>query len=275
MTTKLIAACIQTNAAPDIATNLARIEPMIRDARNRGAELITLPENVNVMIQGRDRLLSLATTEDKDQTVAFFTSIAKSTGAWILAGSIGISTNEDRLSNRSLLFSPQGEIVARYNKIHMFDATLSDTESYRESKNFKNGEEAIIATTPWGNIGMTVCYDVRFPHLYRALAKAGADIITIPAAFTATTGKMHWHILTRARAIETGCFVLAPAQCGTHDGGRQTYGHSLIIAPNGEILAEAGEEPAVIMAELDMEKVSTARKMLPSLEHDRDFQKPA
>jgi predicted amidohydrolase len=156
----------------------------------------------------------------------------------------------------------------------MFDADLSATETYRESSNFRSGSAAVLAATPWGKIGLTICYDVRFPHLYRALAKAGADIITIPAAFTATTGKLHWHVLTRARAIETGCFVLAPAQCGTHDGARRTFGHSLIIAPDGSILAEAGDEPGVIVAEIDLAKVAEARQKLPSLTHDRDFEKP-
>lgn len=274
MSSKLIAACIQTNATPDVAANLAQIEPMIREARQRGAQFIALPENVSLLVQGREKLFAKTASEPENKAVAFFARMAQETGAWMLAGSIGIAISGDRLANRSFLFDPSGKIVARYDKIHMFDATLSEKEFYRESDNFKSGTSAVIAETPWGKIGLTICYDVRFPHLYRALAKAGASIITVPAAFTATTGKMHWHVLTRARAIETGCFVLAPAQCGTHDGQRQTYGHSLIIAPNGEILAEAGEEPGIIMAELDLGKVTEARRMLPSLEHDRAFQAP-
>lgn len=274
MSSKLIAACIQTNAAPDVTTNLARIEPMIREARNQGAALIALPENSSFMIKGRERIKATAKPESQDEAVAFFARMAAETGAWILAGSIGIALGNDKLANRSFLFDPTGKVTARYDKIHMFDVDLSEQEFYRESESYQSGTSAILANTPWCKIGLTICYDVRFPHLYRTLAKAGASIITIPAAFTATTGKMHWHILTRARAIETGCFILAPAQCGTHDGGRQTYGHSLIVAPNGEILAEAGEEPGIIMAELDLAKVAEARRMLPSLSHDRDFIAP-
>ena len=271
---KLTAACIQTNAAPDIAVNLERVEPMIRHARERGAELIALPENVSLMIKGRDRLFASAAPEETHPAVAFFAAMAQSTGAWILAGSIAIGTGRDRLANRSFLFNPAGEIAARYDKIHMFDAVLSENEAYHESKYYSGGASAVVADTPWCKIGMTICYDVRFPHLHRTLAKAGASLIAIPAAFAATTGRLHWHVLTRARAIETGSFVIAPAQCGTHDGGRQTYGHSLIIAPDGSIIAEAGTDPAVIMAELDLDQVTEARRMLPCLQHDRAFDCP-
>ncbi len=271
---KLVAACIQTNSTPDVAANLTRMEPMIRSARERGAEFIALPENVNLMIANREKLFATARTEIEDQTILFMKRMAKETGAWILAGSIAIATDHDRLANRSYLFSPQGEIVARYDKIHMFDAKLSENEVYRESTNYRSGSSAVVTETPWGKIGLSICYDVRFPHLYRALAKAGARMIAIPAAFAATTGKLHWHVLTRARAIETGCFVLAPAQCGSHDGGRRTYGHSLIIAPDGSILAEAGDETGIIMAELDLAQVAEARRKLPCLEHDREFGAP-
>jgi predicted amidohydrolase len=274
MSQKLVAACIQTNGSPDVAANLARIEPMIRAARERGADFIALPENVNIIGAERQQLFDTARHENEDQTVAFMTSMAKETGAWILAGSIAVATGHEKLANRSYLFSPHGEIVARYNKIHMFDAILSETESYCESANYRCGNSAVVASTPWCKIGLSICYDVRFPHLFRTLAKAGAEIITIPAAFAATTGKLHWHVLTRARAIENGCFVLAPAQCGSPGGKRQTYGHSLIIAPSGEILAEAGDEPGVIMAELDLGKVAEARRKIPCLSHDRVFEGP-
>jgi predicted amidohydrolase len=274
MTTKVIAACIQTNAAPEIGVNLERIEPMIRKARERGAEFITLPENVSLIVKGRDTLFALARAEGEHPAVAFFGKIARETGAWILVGSLPIACGHDRLSNRSYLFNSQGVIAARYDKIHMFDADVGENESYKESANYRGGNAAVAASTPWGKIGLTICYDMRFPHLYRTLAKAGAVIITVPAAFTVTTGKLHWHVLLRARAIETGCFIVAPAQCGTHDAGRQTYGHSLIIAPSGEIIAEAGEEPGIIMAELDLVKVADARRMLPSLKHDCEFEKP-
>ncbi len=274
MGTKILAACLQINGSSDIATNLARIEPMIRQARERGAELIALPENSNIIGAERDKLFTVTRPENEDQAVAFYKRMARETGAWILAGSIAVATEHERLANRSFLFSPTGEIAARYDKIHMFDAELSATETYRESDNYRSGAKAVVADIQKTKIGLTICYDLRFPHLYRALAKAGASIIAAPAAFAATTGKLHWHVLTRARAIETGCFVIAPAQCGTHDGGRQTYGHSLIIAPNGEILAEAGNTPEIIMAELDLDKVSAARRMLPCLQHDRDFETP-
>jgi predicted amidohydrolase len=274
MSTKLIAACIQTNAAPNVAVNLAQIEPMIRSAREQGAELITLPENVALMLTGRDRIFANAKPENEHPAVAFFARMAKETGAWILAGSIGIKVDQDHLANRSLLFAPTGDITARYDKIHMFDAVISESEFYRESDNYRSGTSAIVAKLPWCKLGMTICYDLRFPHLHRALAKAGASIITVPAAFTVTTGKLHWHVLLRARAIETGCFILAPAQCGTHDSNRKTYGHSLIVAPDGEIIADAGEHPGIILATLDLEKVTKARQMLPSLQHDRDFKTP-
>jgi deaminated glutathione amidase len=256
--TKLVAACIQIQGSPDVTANLARIEPMLRTARERGADFIALPENVNIIGAERKHLFATARPENDDTAVAFMAQMARETGAWI----------------RSFLFAPDGTIAARYDKIHMFDAVLSETESYRESANYQCGHSAVVADTPWCKIGLSICYDVRFPHLYRTLAKAGADIITVPAAFAATTGKLHWHVLTRARAIETGCFVLAPAQCGSPGGNRQTYGHSLIIAPSGEILAEAGDEPGIIMAELDLAKVAEARSKLPCLSHDREIEGP-
>jgi len=275
MTQQLIAACIQTNALPEIEANLERIEPMIRTARERGAELIALPENVSLMICGREKLLARTHPETEHIAVQFFSRMARETEAWILAGSIAVHVGEDMLANRSYLFGPAGRIVAHYDKIHMFDADLANNETYRESANYKAGDRAVLAETPWGKIGMTICYDLRFPSLHWALAKAGANIITIPAAFTASTGKLHWHVLLRARAIETGCFIVAPAQCGTHDGMRRTYGHSLIVAPSGEIIAEAGEDPCVITAKLDLGKVTEARHQLPNLRHDCEFMKPA
>lgn len=272
---KVVAACIQTNAGPEIDANLAQIEPMIRQARERGAQLITLPENVSLMICGRERLFARAVAEAEHPAVKFFSRMAKETDSWILAGSIAVNDGQDRLANRSYLFNPDGSTAAHYDKIHMFDADLSEKETYRESANYRGGNRAVAADTPWGKIGMTICYDLRFPHLYRALAKVGANIITVPAAFTVPTGKLHWHVLLRARAIETGCFIVAPAQCGTHDSGRATYGHSLIIAPNGEIIAEASaDKPEIIMAELDMVKVAQARQWLPSLKHDCEFARP-
>ncbi len=188
---------------------------MIRTARDRGADLITLPENVSLMIVGRERLYARAQPENDHPAIKFFSQSARDTGAWILAGSLAIVSDHDRLSNRSYLFNPAGEVAAHYDKIHMFDADLgTPNECYRESANYRSGNAAVIAQTPWGKLGMTICYDVRFPHLYRTLAKAGAAIITVPAAFTVPTGKLHWHVLLRARAIETGCYIIAAAQCG-------------------------------------------------------------
>lgn len=275
MTNKVVVACIQTNAAPEIDTNLQRIDPMIRQARERGAQLIALPENVSLMINGRDRLFARVGSEADHPALHYFSKTAKDIGAWILAGSIAINNGQDRLANRSYLFRPDGSVAATYDKIHMFDACLSETENYRESANYRGGDRAVVADTPWGKIGMTVCYDVRFPHLHRALAKAGASIIAVPAAFAIPTGKLHWHVLLRARAIETGCYVIAPAQCGMHDGGRGTYGHSLIIDPNGQVIAEASaDNPEIIMAELNLDKVNETRRWLPSLQHDCQFARP-
>jgi predicted amidohydrolase len=272
--TALTVACIQTTAAADIAFNLEHIRPMIHAARDKGAMLITLPENVSLMVRGRERLFALVRPENEHPAVAFFSDMARETGAWILAGSIAVLCGADHLHNRSYLFDPLGKIAARYDKIHMFDADLGAEETYRESANYRGGRSAVVAATPWGRIGLTVCYDVRFPHLYRALAKAGAAVIAVPAAFAATTGRLHWHVLLRARAIETGCYIVAPAQCGLHECGRRTYGHSLIIAPSGEIIAEAGEEPGVITAALDLAQVLEVRRRLPCLEHDCDFSSP-
>lgn len=268
----LRAACVQVSAGPEIAPNLAAAGDLARRARTAGAELIAFPENVSLIVQGRDKTLARVKSESEHPGVPFFADLARETGAWILAGSLGILLDEGRVANRSFLFDDQGRIVARYDKIHMFDVDLAGGESYRESATFRPGEEAVVAATPWGGLGMTICYDVRFPYLHRALAQAGARIITAPAAFTVPTGRAHWHLLLRARAVETGCFVLAPAQVGTHDEGRQTYGHSLIIAPWGEVLADAGgEETGFVVADLDLSKVDEARGMVPALKHDRPF----
>ena len=271
---RLTVACIQTNTTPDPAANLERIRPMIREAQARGAQFIALPENVSIIGAERENLFAQSPLEKDHPAVAFFRNEARKTGAWILAGSIPVATEEERLANRSYLFNGKGEIVARYDKIHMFDAALSETEVYRESRNYRPGNCAVTADTPWGKIGLTICYDLRFPQLHRALAKAGAKILTIPAAFVATTGRLHWHILVRARAIETGCFVIAPGQCGMHNAQRLSYGHSLIVSPTGEILAEAGEQPGIITADVDLDEVDVARRKLPSLQHDCTFDFP-
>lgn len=274
MSGRLRVACVQVSAGPEIGPNLEAAAGLVRQARSAGADLIALPENVSMIIQGRERILERARPEAGHPGLACFSALAQETGAWILAGTLSVLLDDGRAANRSLLFDPAGRVAARYDKIHMFDVDLAGGESYRESATFRPGEQAVLAATPWGGLGMTVCYDVRFAALYRALAQAGASLISVPAAFTVPTGKAHWHVLLRARAIEAGCFVLAPAQCGTHDGGRRTFGHSLIVDPWGEVLADGGEEPGIITADLDLAKVDEARSMVPSLRHDRAFAPP-
>lgn len=269
--TTLTVACVQVSAGDDMAANLAAVAEPVRAAAARGARLIALPENVVLMELRRDQALAKARPEAGHPALAAFGDLARATGAWILAGSLAIPVAPDRLANRSFLLDDQGRVVARYDKIHMFDVDLGGGESYRESATFQPGDRAVVAETPWGGLGLSVCYDLRFPHLYRRLAQAGARLLSVPAAFTRITGQAHWHILVRARAIETGCFVLAPAQCGDHPGGRQTYGHSLIVAPWGEVLADAGPEPGVITAELDLDAVDRARGRVPALSADRPF----
>jgi predicted amidohydrolase len=271
MTAVLRAACVQVSAGPEIRPNLTAAGDLVRRARDAGADFIAMPENVGMIVQGRANVLARVKPESEHPGVPFFTGLARETGAWLLVGSLGILLDDGRVANRSYLIDATGRVVATYDKIHMFDVDLKDGESYRESATFRPGERAVVAATPWGGVGMTVCYDVRFPHLHRALAHAGARILTVPAAFTVPTGRAHWHILLRARAIETGCFVIAPAQTGTHDAGRRTYGHSLIVSPWGEVLADAGEEVGIVTADLDLAQVDEARRMVPALTHDRPF----
>ncbi len=275
LSTKLTVAAIQFNSGDNIEKNLENLRPMIREARSRGAELITTPENVSLIIDGRDRLFTATQNEQENTAIAFFRQEAIETGAWLLAGSLAIHTGEDRLANRSYLFNPAGEIVSKYDKIHMCNLELSETEVYRESDKYRPGGCAVIALSPWGRLGLTICYDVRFPHLYRLLAKASCKIIMVPVSWLATTGPLHWHVMARARAIETGCFIIGPAQCGEHDGGRRTYGHSLIINPLGQIIAEGSpDKPEILVTQINLDEVDQARRMLPSLKHDCEFDFP-
>jgi deaminated glutathione amidase len=273
---RFTAACIQLNAARDAAPNIAAASELVRRAREAGAELIMTPEVSDMIEPNRALRLEKARPEAEHPMLAAFRDLARETGAWLLLGSIVVrrEDGDERLANRSFLIAPDGAIAARYDKIHMFDVELKGGESYRESNAFRPGEKAVLAALPWGVLGMTVCYDLRFPYLYRALAKAGADFLSIPSAFTVPTGRAHWHVLMRARAIETGCFVFAPAQWGEHAQGRKTYGHSLIIAPWGEILAEAEDGAGFITAEIDRAKIAEARRAVPSLTHDRPFAAP-
>ncbi len=272
--TSVVAACVQMNAGPDVTANLGQAARLIREARREGASLICTPENTGRILADRVRAVAEAPAERDHPALPFFADLARETGAWLLIGSIAVRVSPERCGNRSLLFDPGGRLVARYDKIHMFDVELANGEHYRESERMQPGGAAVLAETPWGGLGMTICYDLRFPLLYRALAQAGADYLAIPSAFTRPTGVAHWETLLRARAIECGAYVLAPAQCGIHDGGRGTWGHSMIVSPWGEVIAAAAEEPGTILATLDREKVREARRMIPALGHDRPFEGP-
>ena len=268
-------ACIQPNAKPDLAANLAEVEHWIRAAHADGAGFIATPENTSGMYGDRRSLIASALPEEGHPAVARFSALAEETGAWLLAGSITIRLETEKLANRSMLFDPRGKIVARYDKIHMFDADPADGQAYRESATFEPGTKAVVADTDFGKIGLPSCYDVRFPARYNARALGGATMITVPAAFTVPTGKAHWHVLLRARAIETGAFVVAPGQVGEHAGNRFTYGHSLIVAPLGEVLADVGELEGFIAADCDFDAVDKARRMLRAIHHSRAFTPPA
>lgn len=274
------AGLVQLNVGEDPAINLPVTLAHLRTAIAGGAKLVLTPECTNALSGNRRHQQSVLCHEENDPTLAVLRNEAARAGIWLLIGSIGLLTHDadGRFANRSFLISPSGDIAARYDKIHMFDVNVSETEVYRESSAYRPGAQAVVADAAGARIGMTVCYDLRFPHLFRALAKSGAQILTVPAAFNHITGAAHWEVLLRARAIETGCFVLAPAQTGFHaetEGkGRRTYGHSLAIAPWGEVLADAGIEPGVTFVDLDLSEVAKARGRVPSLSHDREFTAP-
>lgn len=274
------AGLVQLTVGDDPAENLPETLTLIRAAVQGGAGFVLTPECTNALSSNRARQRTLFRAEDQDPTLAALRDEAARAGIWLLIGSLGVLSDDPdgRFANRSFLIGPDGTIAARYDKIHMFDVNVSDTEVYRESAGYRPGSRAVLAETPFARIGMTVCYDVRFPHLYRHLAKVGAEVITVPAAFNHITGAAHWEVLLRARAIETGCYILAPAQAGFHpekDGkGRRTHGHSLVVAPWGEVLSDAGTEPGVTFADIDLAEVAKARDRVPSLSHDRDFAGP-
>jgi len=269
------AACVQLNSGNDLAANLRAAETAIRSAAASGAQLIMLPEYA-AMMDGSGRVMrENSPAEDGHPALDRFRVIARETKAWLLVGSLTIKVDDERMVNRSYLLSATGEIAARYDKIHMFDCTLPSGKVIRESSAYRPGEAAVIAPTPWGPLGMTICYDLRFPQLYRALAQAGALFLAVPSSFQRETGVAHWHALLRARAIENLSYVFAPAMCGEHPGSRTTYGHSLIIDPWGKILAELGDEPGIALADIDVGRVAKVRGMLPSIEHDRPFTGPA
>ncbi|MGB0901113.1 carbon-nitrogen hydrolase family protein [Halocynthiibacter sp.] len=274
------AGLIQLSSSDIPADNLRDVLGYMHQAKAEGAGFVLTPEVTNCVSNSRSHQKSVLQHEADDITLAGIRDAAAKLGLWVLIGSIGLKTGDEdgRFANRSFMISPTGDIVARYDKIHMFDVNIDAQESFRESAGYRPGEQAVVADTDFGKVGMTICYDVRFPQLHRALGHAGADIITGPAAFSPVSGAAHWHVLLRARAIETGCFVLAPAQCGKHSVStgkpRYTYGHSLAVAPWGEILADGGEEPGLTMVDLDLAKISEARGRIPTLTHDREFTRP-
>jgi deaminated glutathione amidase len=268
---KFRAALVQLCSGREIAPNMAYATGLIRAAATGGAQYIQTPENTALVELSSERLFERIRPEAETAILGDFARLANSLGVWLHIGSVAVRIGDRKAANRSFLFGPDGRIAARYDKIHMFDVDLPSGESYRESKNYQPGGIAVNARLPWGTLGMTTCYDLRFPEQYKALARAGADFLAVPSAFTRQTGKAHWQVLLRARAIETGCFVLAAAQGGDHETGRATYGHSMIVSPWGDILAEGGSEPGIIAAEIDTAQVAAARQRIPALNHVRNF----
>jgi len=266
------AAMIQMRSGLAPAANIDAAARMIGEAKSAGADYVQTPEMTNILAAKREQLFSVIVDEDADTSLTTLRELARKLGIYIHIGSLAIKVSPDKAANRSFLISPKGDIAARYDKIHMFDVDLAGGESYRESRSYRPGEQAVLSDLPWGRLGLTICYDLRFPALYRALAEAGATMLTIPSAFTQQTGEAHWHLLVRARAVENGCFVFAAAQAGKHESGRETFGHSLIVDPWGRVLAEGGSEPGVVMAEIDLTEVAKARARIPSLQHGRRFE---
>ena len=263
---------VQMRSGRTPAANLDAAAKLIREAKAGGADYVQTPEMTNLCERSRADMLAAITPEAQDPTLAALRELARSLAVWLHVGSLAVKLPGDRAANRAFLIRPNGEIAARYDKIHMFDVDLPGGESYRESRSYSAGETAVLADLPWGRLGLSVCYDLRFPALYRALAEAGASFLAIPSAFTRQTGEAHWHVLMRARAIENGCFVFAAAQGGKHEDGRETFGHSLLVDPWGRVLAEGGTEPGVIYADIDPAQVASVRGRIPSLEHGRRFE---
>lgn len=274
------AALLQLTSSDDPVANLQVTKGLVRDAAKDGADFVLTPEVTNCISNSRSHQRSVLTFQDEDKTLTGLRDEAARLGVWILIGSLALKAEppEERFANRSFLIAPDGSIAAQYDKLHMFDVQVTETETFRESTGFAPGDRAVLAETPFGRVGLTVCYDVRFPYLHRALAQAGAEILTVPAAFSPATGPMHWEPLLRARAIETGCFVLAPAQVGQHSVStgkpRTTHGHSLVVSPWGEVLLDAGQQTGLHCVDLDMSSVAQSRHKIPSLQHDRDFAGP-
>jgi len=266
------AAMIQMRSGLDPAANLAAALKLIDEAKEAGADYVLTPEMTNILAAKREQLFAKIVAEEQNAMLTTLREVARKLAIYIHIGSLAIKASPEKAANRSFLIDRRGEVVARYDKIHMFDVDLAGGESYRESNTYRPGDLAMVADLLWGRLGLTVCYDLRFPALYRALAEAGASFLAIPSAFTRQTGEAHWHVLQRARAIENGCFVFAAAQGGKHENGRETYGHSLVVDPWGRILAEGGTEPGVVMAQIDPSEVVAARSRIPSLHHGRRFE---
>ena len=268
---RFTAACVQMRSCRDPGANRDAAVAGVREAASAGAHYVQTPEMTSLVERSRERLFAVVTTEDKDPTLSALRESARATGTMVHVGSIAVRAGE-KIANRAYLIDAEGDIAAAYDKLHLFDVDLPSGERWRESATYTGGSCAVLAATPWAMLGLTICYDIRFPALYRALAEAGAEVLTAPACFTRQTGEAHWHVLQRARAIETGSFVISAAQGGRHEDGRETYGHSLIVDPWGRVLADAGgAEPGVILAEIDLAQVADARARIPSLQHARSF----
>lgn len=263
------AALIQLRSGRDMARNIAEASALIVEAARQGASLVATPEMTNILETDRDRLRGLVRPEAEDASVAAFAELARDKRIWLLAGSFALKGPGAKLLNRSLLFAPDGTVVARYDKVHLFDVDLPNGQVLRESAAYAAGHDVPVVPLPFATLGLTICYDVRFPHLYKDLAKRGAEILTVPSAFTKVTGEAHWDVLLKARAIETGSFILAPAQGGLHECGRETYGMSLAVSPWGETIAEGGEVPELVMTTIDRSQVLDARRRIPVLMHDQ------
>ncbi len=267
---KFVAACLQLRSGRNPQKNRDNVIALARYAIDRGATYIQTPEMTNIIDRDRENFKAQVTSEDQDIVLTALRELAKHSKVTIHVGSIAV-TDGDFFANRAYVIDQEGAITARYTKIHLFDVDLPNGESWRESASYRGGEEAVVVQMDWGKLGLGICYDVRFPHLYRSLAQAGAACLTAPACFTKQTGEAHWHILQRARAIENGAFMLSAAQCGLHEDGRETFGHSLIIDPWGRVIADGGKEPGFVIAEIDLSLVDQVRKRIPSLQHDRHY----
>ena len=274
--TQFRAALVQMRSARTVEPNIAAAEALIREAAASGAVYVQTPENTNILEPDSEALFAALTSEAEDPALRRLRALAGELGIWLHIGSLAIKETKDKAANRAFLIAPDGSIATRYEKSHLFDVDLANGERFRESDRVRPGAQAVTYALPFGVLGFSICYDMRFPHLYRALAQSGgAEILTAPAAFTKTTGEAHWHVLLRARAIENGAWMLAAAQGGTHETGRQTFGHSIIIDPWGRVVAEAGIDPGIVVADIDLAEVGRVRGRIPSLRHDRAFEQPA